>query len=208
MQQFWFCLTLFLAISLLHPISSHADIHLKKNSFHVSVQINQVEINWTTEKETGQAAFFIERSQDGGLWDRRYIISNAGNSQTEKSYTYSERLHGQYSYYRLVVEDEKGSQVLSIEHIDVDCASVYVETEIDKQFKILTIGYIVNKDKELLLRIYDKIGQQVHTQLLSSSVAGKFYTFIDASKLKKGNYLLAITQIDKDIVVGETRFEL
>lgn len=207
-MQFRFCSILFLITNFLYPIDIQADIYLKKNSFQVSVQINQVEINWTTEKEVGQVAFFIERSQDGGLWDRRYVISNGGNSQTEKFYTYSERLHGQYSYYRLVVEDEKGPQVLSIEHIDIDCANVHVETEIDKRYKILTIGYIVNKDKELLLRIYDKIGQQVHTQLLPSAAAGKFYTFIDASKFKKGNYLLAITQIDKDIVVGEAPFEL
>lgn len=207
-MRFWLCLIGLITTNFLYPIDTQADVSLKKNSFQVLVQINQVEVNWTTEKEAGQVVFSIERSQDGGLWERRYIISNNGNSQTEKIYTFSERLHGQYSYYRLVAEDPKGSQILSIEHIDTDCAHVYVETEIDKRYNILTVGYIVNKDKELLLRIYDKIGQQVHTQLLPSTVAGKFYTFIDTTKFKKGNYLLAVTQIDKDVVVGESRFEL
>jgi len=77
-------------------------------SFMASCQSNKVTLTWKTAQEQNTSRFDIERSVDGLHWT---VIGNqaaAGNSTTEKSYSFSDNTPVQNNFYRIAEYDLDG----------------------------------------------------------------------------------------------------
>ncbi|MEP6676770.1 MAG: T9SS type A sorting domain-containing protein [Ferruginibacter sp.] len=95
--------------------SSAYPIPVKLSSFNVRKEnIMTAVINWTTAQEINSRNFEVQRSADGIQWTTIATIAAAGNSNTEKSYTFYDA--GNKSgiiYYRLKQNDLDGRAAFS-----------------------------------------------------------------------------------------------
>lgn len=64
---------------------------------------------WSTASEFENAGFEIQKSYEGIHFDAIGFVEGAGNSQTMRSYSYTDDSFFQHAYYRLVQIDEDGS---------------------------------------------------------------------------------------------------
>ena len=81
------------------------------------------------------------------------------------------------------------------------------EVVIDHEKKLL-IEYRVDQDQELIVRVYNRIGEQVVTKVMPFNRAGEYIYQLDISDLKKDRYLLVVTQALLDKSVAEKAFQV
>lgn len=168
---------------------------------------NEIYVNWLTEYETAPFEFVIEKSNDGKKWlITGKVKSHAGSGHGE--YEYVEARDDKFKFYRIRKLDRKGMKTLKeIELVDysIDVQLKQINVNHDKR---LAMVYSVDKDQELLVRIYDRLGEQVVTRRMPFSWAGDFIYHLDISNLRSGNYLLVVTQTILDKSVAEQSFTL
>jgi hypothetical protein len=166
-------------------------------------------ITWSTEFENLSADFLIEASEDGKDWRLRGRVKSQGGSNKHAEYSFVDALDSHLKRYRIRVLDQRGkSAVLS--EFTPENYSVTVSLEeiiIDKERKLL-LEYSIDQDQELLVRIYNRIGEQVYTKVLPSKLAGEYIYQLDISHLKPDNYLLVVTQVLLDKAVAEKAFQI
>lgn len=78
--------------------------------FKGRVEGNTNLLSWTTETESNNLGFTIERSVDGVNFKKTGWVDGAGSTQTEQTYTYRDTapLNGK-NYYRLTMQDYDGT---------------------------------------------------------------------------------------------------
>ena len=153
----------------------------------------RVQLNWQTASETNNESFDIQRSADGKTWDNLAFVPGHGTTNEEQSYTYTdERPLPGLNYYRLKQMDYDGkfeySQIVSVE----------VERD-GKGFDLfpnpvtgsVTLALESDYAGEATLTLYDLLGKQMKTQVLSLE-GGSFRTSIGLDGLPDGVYLVAV----------------
>lgn len=169
----------------------------------------EIYVTWSTEYEQVQCDFIIEASEDGDDWRIRGRVKGkaAGNQLSE--YKFIDTKEDQFRYYRIREMDTRGGDdVLSqfeLEDYSIDVA--LDEIEIDNEKK-LVLEYSIDKDQELMVRIYNRIGEQVVTKIMPFKLAGEYYYQLDISMLRPDNYLLVVTQVLLDRSVAEKAFKV
>lgn len=76
---------------------------VKLSNFNAVKQNNTAVLNWTTETETNNAFFEIERSENGILFQMIGRVAGAGNTAIKKQYSFTDNigLTAAVTYYRL-----------------------------------------------------------------------------------------------------------
>lgn len=77
-------------------------------SFTATTKNNNVEVAWKTSNEVNTRHFEVEQSSDGKNFKAFATIAAAGNSTSEKSYSYTTTLNAVTTYYRLKMVDADG----------------------------------------------------------------------------------------------------
>ena len=78
-------------------------------SFTVIKNNSDYQVSWTTAEEQGSDYYLVERSADGISWKTVARIAAAGNSSTEKSYSYTDKNANLYTlHYRVKQVDQDG----------------------------------------------------------------------------------------------------
>ena len=72
----------------------------------------------------------------------------------------------------------------------------------------LIIHYSIDKDQEIMLRMYDRIGEQVVTKVMPFNEAGEHLYYMSLEGVKSGNYLIQIVQVLSNKIVAEQQFKL
>ncbi|TSJ40120.1 hypothetical protein [Fluviicola chungangensis] len=73
-----------------------------------------VRLSWTTETETNNDYFAVQRSVDGLIWETIGVVGGSGTTSDPHSYSYSDDSPNQgINYYRLMQVDMDGQSVLS-----------------------------------------------------------------------------------------------
>jgi len=82
--------------------ATYISLPVQLKSFSVRKQANQSLLSWVTVTETNNRGFEIQRSKDGNTWSVAGFVAGAGNSSTERTYTYTDALpNSGKNYYRL-----------------------------------------------------------------------------------------------------------
>jgi len=76
--------------------------------FNLKCEGDRILLNWKTAQEQNSSYFRIERSTDGTLWTVIGNLPAAGNSSTEKNYSFNDNNPVQNSYYRVAQVDVDG----------------------------------------------------------------------------------------------------
>jgi uncharacterized delta-60 repeat protein len=163
-------------------------------SFTAAKQNYLVHLNWKTINEQNTESFEVERSLDGRSFARIGKVLAAGNSNSEKGYSFTDNLSvfaqlPSTVFYRLKTLDADGktsfSKVLSVKMGVVKKLEVYPNPARNVlQLQTSEVGKYV-------VQIQDISGRAVKSYQVSSS-AGILNTVLDISSLQKGTYILRV----------------
>lgn len=166
-------------------------------------------VAWSTESETAHGEYMIEATENGKDWFLRGRLRSHGSATQHADYQFVDKREDRLQRYRLRLVDSRGrSTVLS--EMTPENYSVEVKVEemyIEKERKLL-LEYSIDQDQELMVRIYNRIGEQVFTKVLPTKVAGEYIYHLDIGHLKADNYLLVVTQVLLDRSVAEKAFQI
>ncbi|NLT52590.1 MAG: T9SS type A sorting domain-containing protein [Ignavibacteria bacterium] len=184
---------------------SEDPLPVELTSFAASVSNGKVILNWKTSTEVNNYGFEIQKMAKGKAqsavpngrqaeWEMVGFIEGSGNSNTPKSYSFTDNLTS-YSYaYRIKQIDLDGSFTYSKE-ISVDAAS-FLPTEfiLSQNYPnpfnpVTTIKYSVPSTVYVVLKIFDMLGRETTTLVNAQQPAGYYEVKFDASNLASGIYL-------------------
>ena len=163
-------------------------------------------IQWSTELEKNQVEFLIERSKDNKEWFIRGKVKANGPQARHSEYSYKDERDDQYKFYRIRSIESSGMKMLKEFELQNFSINVNLTNVSVANSKRLVVEYNIDKDQEILMRVYNRIGEQVETRLMPFNTAGNYIFHLDIDHLKPGNYLLVITQTLLDKSVAEKQF--
>lgn len=179
-------------LNVLAALSSPV-LPVELESFTVVTEGTSVLLSWRTATEISNYGFEVLRASKSGSWEKIGFVPGAGNSNSQKSYSFADQsvLSGKYSY-RLKQIDNDGKFTLS-EEIDVNI------TQLPKDFYLsqnhpnpfnpsTTISYELPEASQVTLKVYDITGREVASLVNGRQEAGKYKSSFDASNLATGIY--------------------
>lgn len=112
----------------------------------------QVQLNWSTEFETNNEKFYVQRSSNGQVWETIGAVNGKGDADQENTYSFTDKHPLEtVSYYRLMQVDFDGTtsytSVLSVPGITENNVKIYPNPAIGS-FTIKTNG---SKIDEIIL---------------------------------------------------------
>ncbi|MFI5149539.1 MAG: T9SS type A sorting domain-containing protein [Bacteroidia bacterium] len=167
------------------------------SDFNGNREGKNVLLNWTTQTETDNAYFTLERSVNGTAFEFVAQIKGAGNSSAVLHYAYTD--DGAPSgiiYYRLKQTDFNGhftrSNEISVKPLHYfNVQSVYPNPATQQ----LNVSIEQESSNNLVVYIYNSEGKRVYTA--NKTVADKNSTLqIDLSDFPSGIYLLSVKGAD------------
>lgn len=174
-------------------------------SFSAGLVDSKVIINWSTVTEQNNYGFQVEKSEDGKNWTSIGFVKGSGNSNSEKSYSFTDNdLSFAKILYRLKQIDVDGSSTYSksIEiSIDNIANGFTLEQNYPNPFNPVTnIKFGFSKNTKAKLVVYDILGSQVAVLFNEVADAGRIYRLkFGASNLASGVYLYKL-ETEKGIV--------
>jgi hypothetical protein len=172
-----------------------SSLPIELSSFKVSKTGKNVKIKWTTQTETNNNNFELERSIDGEIWETLYICNGAGTTTTLNNYMYLDEnpLIG-VNYYRLKQTDFDGkSSNSSIESVKIENDSLTFIVYPNPGFlDDITILLKSNCNEIAPLSIIDINGQTICTGSIEILNSPFFIKLSDFCNVKAGTYFFSI----------------
>jgi hypothetical protein len=170
---------------------------------------HEVYVEWSTEFEKTPCEFFIEGSPDGKSWVIRGKIKSHGGADRITEYQFVDKRDDLLKFYRIRKLDARtGSEILTKFEPENYSVVVTLEKVFFENERRLVMEYSVDQDQELIVRVYNRIGEEVMTKVLPSKWAGDFIFQLDVSHLKPDNYILVVNQVLLDKTVAEKAFRI
>ncbi|MCB0518057.1 MAG: T9SS type A sorting domain-containing protein [Lewinellaceae bacterium] len=167
---------------------------IELTAFRASLQIdNSVLLHWLTASELNNAGFHLQRSPDGKNWQDLTFVPGHGTTQAEQSYTYTdERPLSGLNYYRLQQEDFDGASEFSkVISVEMRGAGSGIRLFPNPATGNVTLALESDYAGEATLTLYDLLGKQMKTQVLSLE-GNAFRTSIGLDGLPAGVYLAEV----------------
>ncbi len=159
--------------------------------FNVKCDGNNVVINWKTAQEQNSSHFIVEGSRDGINWTGIGNIPAAGNSNTERSYSFKDNNTLQSSYYRIAQYDMDG-QVELTRILRSSCEAIVVFKIWPNPFsETVFVNISAYNGSQAVIKVFDNKGALVKTQR-TLLLQGSNQINVDMKNLVRGNYQLAI----------------
>ncbi len=172
------------------------------------IYYHEIFVQWSTEWEKAPCDFVIEASADGQDWRIRGRVKSKGNSSRHSEYKFVDKKDDTFHFYRIRQMDKRGSSEI-LSEFELENYSIEVDLEALEfdDSRRLVLEYSIDKDQELMIRIYNSIGEQVMTKVMPFKKAGDYIYHLDISDLRRDSYLLQVTQILLDKTVAEAPFK-
>lgn len=171
-------------------------IPVELTAFAAHASGSEVVLNWSTATEVNNSGFMVERKATGGEFTTVTFIEGKGNTAELSRYTYTDKnvAAGKYSY-RLKQIDFDGTFSYSPEvEVNVEVPGVF---ELSQNYPnpfnpATTIKFALPKDANVVLAVYNLLGEKVATIVNGSLKAGNHSYSFDASALSSGLYIYKI----------------
>jgi hypothetical protein len=158
----------------------------------------QVQLNWTTEQESNNSHFIVERSLNGNVWEELARVDGAGTSQAAKDYTYIDAApQHSMNLYRLRQVDFDGNFTHS-NILSVDMNQEGDEVRMGPNPAVSTLNLMIQgvENDEYAVEVFDVNGAMLHAEVLSTE--GTSHTRqMSLSTLPEGVYLVRVTRPGK-----------
>ncbi|MFO7869722.1 MAG: T9SS type A sorting domain-containing protein [Bacteroidales bacterium] len=170
---------------------------IELSSWEVNNKGSYVELTWTTQSETNNHLFEIERSADGKKWEHLITTVGAGNSNYPIHYTEIDEspLSNNTSYYRLKQINFDGSvsysSIKTLSQYEYsDKIQVYEHTQ--NHFVIISDFHIDSLD----IQIYNTIGKNISHKTTIEHISTSEIE-INITHLPAGTYIIRTPYGDK-----------
>ncbi len=162
-------------------------------SFNAVVLNNDVNLKWSTETETNNSGFDVQRKKPDEDWKNIGFVEGHGTTTEQNNYSFADKNieTGSYSY-KLVQIDFDGTRTES-EIVNVNISSVLTEYSLSQNYPnpfnpSTTIEYSIPESGNVKLSVYNTIGEEVGKLVNGYKEAGSYTINFDASKLTSGIY--------------------
>ncbi|MFC2093003.1 T9SS type A sorting domain-containing protein [Bacteroidota bacterium] len=178
-------------------------LHISLSSFTSNVIKNNVELKWTTERETNNRGFSVERSNtsDSTSWNEIDFVNGSGNTNHTVNYTFTDRKlnTGKYNY-RLKQIDFNGSYNYHNlgNEVEIGIPSKFSLSEnYPNPFNPITkIDYELPVEGIVSIVIFDITGREIATLVKDKKKAGYYTLEFDGSSIASGMYFYRIIADD------------
>ena len=179
-------------------------------SFTVAEVEGKVLLNWHTATETNNKGFQIERRSTNGEFIKIGYVEGYGTTSEPKSYSYNDNnvKPGDYTYRLKQIDFDGKSEYLKEVEVNVNAPAAFaLEQNYPNPFNPnTTIKYSIPADQQVILKVYNMLGQNVQTLVNGIQKAGQHQIKFDASIFASGVYFYKLeagsqTQIKKMILM-------
>jgi hypothetical protein len=158
-------------------------------------------LNWATASETNNDFFTIEKSTDGKSFYSIYTIKGAGNSITEKKYSYTEPiLTATPNYYRLSQTDYDGKKkafnIISIKCDEEKQGFTFKLNKNPVDNDNISISIVGAKEKSMSVLMIDEFGKEVYSQQIKENNNSFNYNIKPNSIMPSGIYTIIVFSDD------------
>jgi hypothetical protein len=176
--------------------NSQLIVSVELTAFTISVDRNNVLLNWQTAREVNNRGFEIERRLRGSAWNTIAVVKSNEIGTSPGNYTYVDRNLSTGDYdYRLKILDLSGSfEYSGVVQAVVGLPETFAllqnfpnpfnpSTEI--QYQLPVVGGIAPVKNRTILKIYNLLGEEIRT-LIDKEEAPGFYSTTWDGKDKSG----------------------
>jgi hypothetical protein len=160
-------------------------------SFNASCQGDKVILNWKTAQEQNSSHFNIEKSDDGIRWATIGNLPAAGNSNSERNYSFTVNQPAQNSFYRIAEYDLNGrvqyTNVIRSSCTVTDMFTLWPNPVHDAVF----INIVTNKESQAVIKVFDSKGALIKMQR-ATVLQGSNHLSVDMISLASGVYSLSV----------------
>jgi Bacterial Ig-like domain/Secretion system C-terminal sorting domain len=163
-------------------------------SFFAVNETDRVILKWTTENESTNQSFEIERSIDGGkTYKAMGTIYGKGASDVFNSYGLQDmHPYNGVAYYRLLQKGKNGIGFTDIKVVDrSEITEAYYTIYPNPVHGILNVKVTATTTEKTAIEIYDIAGRRMITQQVSLSKGGQNIS-LDMTQLQNGSYILKL----------------
>lgn len=166
-------------------------------NFTAMMKGNNITLNWKTATEVNNYGFEVQKSSDNSSWNKIGFVNGAGNSNSPKEYTYTDKLsniNGKF-YYRLKQIDNDGTISFSkvVEVLNSKPSTLNLSQNYPNPFNPSTvIKYQIPVDARVSIKVYNVLGNVVATLQNGFQTAGEYSVSVDGSNLASGVYFYKI----------------
>jgi hypothetical protein len=167
---------------------------IKLLSFTAACENQNVVLNWSTDSETNNGYYTIERATNAYNWQIAGTVEGGGNSSTIRNYAFTDKGSYKNVYYRLKQTDFDGKpeyfKVIAIESCRKDLTALDIyPNPVQGTLNLFLKG---DKDQSGSVSIYNIAGQRVyHSEAYQST--------IDLTRRPEGVYFLRLNLPSKII---------
>jgi uncharacterized repeat protein (TIGR01451 family) len=179
-------------------------------SFAVSLpETNEAKISWSTSMEISCKEFYVERSEDGVLFNTVATVAGHGSTATQNSYAVSDDIAAVNSsvvYYRLAQVDVDGkinySKVIAVK---LKGASDKLSVSPNPFSSSINVSLSWDKTEVATAKIYNMQGAIVATKSIQLNKGSNYVSIDELSGLPSGNYLVQINSSNGSMVKKITK---
>jgi hypothetical protein len=177
-------------------------VPVELSSFTAAASNNSVNLNWTTQSETNNKGFEVQRKGNES-WITLGYVDGAGTTTEQQNYIYTDvNVSSGTHYYRLKQLDYDGSFEYSNE-VEVDVIVPQVLTlhqNYPNPFNPSTvISFSLPQQSFVTLKILNLLGEEVATPLASELNEGIHSVNFDGTNLSSGIYIYRLTAGNKTL---------
>jgi len=176
-----------------------APLPVELSNFSAVIIGSSVKLNWRTETEVNNYGFEVERcalSAERQVWEKIGFVNGNGNSNSPKNYAFDDNnlVPGKYSYRLKQIDSDGQFEYSKVIAVDFNSPKKFELTQnYPNPFNpITTISWEIQKDDFVTLKIYDILGNEVHTIVNEYQQAGFYQRSFDASSLSSGLYFYTL----------------
>jgi hypothetical protein len=183
--------------SLTVPVQMEIVIPVELTAFEAKTERDNVIIEWQTATETNNQGFELQRKKEGAdSWTVAGYVSGKGTTTERQKYQYVDR------------GLKAGKYIYRIKQIDLDGRIEYsqeieVEVAIPEEYVLYqnypnpfnpttTIEFSLPEKSEVVISIYNSLGEKVRELVNGSMEAGYQRVVLDARELPSGTYVYQI----------------
>ena len=168
------------------------------SAFTAALEGDEAVLVWTTTSEENNAGFDVERSLDGGAFERLGFVEGAGTTETARQYRFTDRalpFDADVAAYRLRQIDTDGTVAVSDEvrvRRSAPDALIFHSPFPNPARDGATVRYEMPNAGPVRLALYNVLGQQVWGVSDEETRAGRIEHRIPTTNLASGLYFLRL----------------
>ena len=161
------------------------------SSFSAKAGDDNVELDWSTITETNNSGFEIQRSKDGEF-ETIGFVEGHGTTTESQAYNFTDKdlVSDKYKYRLKQIDFDGTFEYSNVIEVEVASPSTFsLEQNYPNPFNPSTkIKYSVTQSSNVVLKIYDVLGNEVATLVNEEKPAGSYEVEFNPSSLTSGVY--------------------